>query len=273
MTRSLNLAAIAAITFTGLTNATAQDLYRPANGDSCRCTTSETSAYLPTDSSYYDQGRCGVGGCSPSSQDNYGYGQRYQQRTPSRYGPPASRARRSPTIPREMAGIARLSVSEQHAALQQRTCPVTKQPLGSMGTPMRVRVAGQSLFVCCEGCVSRLQNNPQQYLGTVRPPTRAYDRARDDSFASLSRQSQQPAVRIPREMEGVALLPRGEQQAALQQRTCPVTKQPLGSMGKPMRVNVGGRTVYVCCKGCVNKLKNAPAQYLTGRTSSAMLYR
>ncbi len=70
-----------------------------------------------------------------------------------------------------MEGIAQLPLAEQRAALKQRTCPVTKEPLGSMGKPIRVSVAGQSLFVCCEGCVGALKENPAKYL-TAAAPTR-----------------------------------------------------------------------------------------------------
>lgn len=70
-------------------------------------------------------------------------------------------------------------------------------------------------------------------------------------------------VSIPAAMKDIALLPAKEQAAALRQQTCPVTKAPLGSMGKPIRVSVSGRSIYVCCQGCVNAVKSNPAKYLT----------
>jgi hypothetical protein len=63
-----------------------------------------------------------------------------------------------------MEGIAQLAAADQVAALRQRTCPVTQEPLGSMGKPIRVTVGGQSIFVCCEGCVAAVQRNPDKYL-------------------------------------------------------------------------------------------------------------
>lgn len=50
--------------------------------------------------------------------------------------------------------------------------------------------------------------------------------------------------------------------AAPSQRYCPVTGAELGSMGPPVPVNVSGRTVYVCCAGCVDKLKRDSHRYL-----------
>ena len=46
------------------------------------------------------------------------------------------------------------------------------------------------------------------------------------------------------------------------QKTCPVTDQPLGSMGKPVKVVVKGRTVFLCCAGCKKKLLANPDKYL-----------
>jgi len=43
---------------------------------------------------------------------------------------------------------------------------------------------------------------------------------------------------------------------------CPVTGNKLGSMGPPVAVEVAGRTVYVCCAACVEKLKQNPQEYL-----------
>jgi YHS domain-containing protein len=47
-----------------------------------------------------------------------------------------------------------------------------------------------------------------------------------------------------------------------QQQYCPVTGNKLGSMGPPVAVEIAGRTVYVCCAGCVEKLKQDPQKYL-----------
>ena len=70
----------------------------------------------------------------------------------------------APSIPAGMEGIAQFSATDQVAALRQRTCPVTQEPLGSMGKPIRVTVGGQSIFVCCEGCVAAVKRNPDKYL-------------------------------------------------------------------------------------------------------------
>jgi Cu(I)/Ag(I) efflux system membrane fusion protein len=47
-----------------------------------------------------------------------------------------------------------------------------------------------------------------------------------------------------------------------EQKNCPVTHAKLGSMGEPIPVEVEGRKVWVCCGGCLPKLKAQPAKYL-----------
>ena len=46
----------------------------------------------------------------------------------------------------------------------QRTCPVMGDALGEMGEPIPVSVKGQTVFVCCKGCVAKVQRDPDKYL-------------------------------------------------------------------------------------------------------------
>src|SRR5262249_17749336 len=57
--------------------------------------------------------------------------------------------------------------------------------------------------------------------------------------------------------------PRGRSRG--EQTTCPVTRRRLGSMGPAVRVQVGERTVWVCCAGCVARLRSAPDPWLAGQ--------
>lgn len=49
---------------------------------------------------------------------------------------------------------------------------------------------------------------------------------------------------------------------ANEQQTCPVTGEKLGSMGPPISVSVNGRTIQVCCQGCVSAVRKNPDKYL-----------
>lgn len=45
-------------------------------------------------------------------------------------------------------------------------------------------------------------------------------------------------------------------------KTCVVTDEKLGSMGKPYVIKHEGREVQFCCKGCEKDFKKEPAKYL-----------
>jgi hypothetical protein len=60
------------------------------------------------------------------------------------------------------------------------------------------------------------------------------------------------------EIAAVKELPEAEQAAASQQAVCPVSNEHLGSMGKPLKVSAEGRTFYLCCGSCEDKVKSDP---------------
>lgn len=62
------------------------------------------------------------------------------------------------------AAIAELPEAERAAAEAQKICPVSGEPLGSMGTPMKVAVEGRDVFICCESCKNPLTEDPEKYL-------------------------------------------------------------------------------------------------------------
>jgi hypothetical protein len=49
----------------------------------------------------------------------------------------------------------------------QKSCPVTDEPLGSMGAPVPVKLHGQVIYVCCQGCVSSVLADPNLSLAKV----------------------------------------------------------------------------------------------------------
>ncbi len=46
------------------------------------------------------------------------------------------------------------------------------------------------------------------------------------------------------------------------QGVCPVMNQPLGSHGRPTKIVINGRSLFVCCAGCIDKVKANPDVYL-----------
>jgi hypothetical protein len=57
-------------------------------------------------------------------------------------------------------------------AAAQKVCPVTGKPLGSMGTPVKVTVAGRTVLICCAGCEDALKSSPEKYLARLNGESR-----------------------------------------------------------------------------------------------------
>ena len=49
---------------------------------------------------------------------------------------------------------------------------------------------------------------------------------------------------------------------AVKQKVCPVSGEALGKMGAPLKMEVKGQTVFLCCAGCKDKLLASPDEYL-----------
>ena len=57
-----------------------------------------------------------------------------------------------------------LSMADQALVDAQKICPVTDLPLGSMGRPLPVEIAGRKVFICCKGCETALKEESEKYL-------------------------------------------------------------------------------------------------------------
>lgn len=60
--------------------------------------------------------------------------------------------------------LAPFGQGDQAGVARQRVCPVTGAELGSMGDPIKVLVGGQPLYLCCQGCLAKVQRDPETYL-------------------------------------------------------------------------------------------------------------
>jgi Cu(I)/Ag(I) efflux system membrane fusion protein len=68
-----------------------------------------------------------------------------------------------------VAAMARLSPADRELAEKQRTCPVLKDSrLGSMGTPVKLTLAGETVFLCCAGCRGQATAEPEKMAERVR---------------------------------------------------------------------------------------------------------
>lgn len=50
--------------------------------------------------------------------------------------------------------------------------------------------------------------------------------------------------------------------SAEKQHICPVSGDMLGAMGAPIKVDVDGQQVWICCEGCREPLLENPSEYL-----------
>ena len=67
------------------------------------------------------------------------------------------------------AGLSKLNEADRRLAEAQRFCPILpKSRLGSMGTPIKLMLEDQPVFLCCKGCEAAARKKPQETLAKVR---------------------------------------------------------------------------------------------------------
>lgn len=62
----------------------------------------------------------------------------------------------------QFASAQELSKRDQLRIAVQGICPISGGQLGSMGTPIKVQVGQETVFLCCKGCLQK-QINPQHW--------------------------------------------------------------------------------------------------------------
>ena len=154
--------------------------------------------------------------------------------------------------------LARLSDSDRKIAEKQQFCPIIADSrLGSMGVPIKLVINNQPVFICCEGCKKEAQDNPQETLAKVKKFTEKSPVSSTTAKSQSPGDMPQPAPAAPRKdpetriQAALARLPEADRALAAQQRFCVVLpKSRLGSMGMPVKVDVNGKAVFLCCEAC-----------------------
>lgn len=142
--------------------------------------------------------------------------------------------------------VAQLTQADQAGIARQKICPVMNTPLGDHGAPIKLVVGDQPIYVCCKGCVSQVQDNPEAFLGSVQAIAAAQSAANKSVAVTISdaTQADQAAIRA-------------------QGRCVVMTDQALGGHGAPIKIAIGAEALFVCCKGCVAKVQQNPGMYLS----------
>ncbi len=64
----------------------------------------------------------------------------------------------------DLENIEQLPEADRKLAIAQRICPVTGTALGSMGVPIKTTLRGQTVFLCCKGCIAKAKQHPDEIL-------------------------------------------------------------------------------------------------------------
>jgi multidrug efflux pump subunit AcrA (membrane-fusion protein) len=138
--------------------------------------------------------------------------------------------------------FAKLPEEDRRVAEAQGFCPVLKgSRLGSMGLPVKLMLDGKPVFLCCHGCEDKAKADPSQTVARAEEL-----KAKGKSGSTTARPPHDES-----EVEAaLAKLDAKDQQLAGDQMLCPISGQPLGSMGVPTKILIQGQPVFMCCSGC-----------------------
>ncbi|HTM54463.1 MAG TPA: efflux RND transporter periplasmic adaptor subunit [Pirellulales bacterium] len=147
------------------------------------------------------------------------------------------------------AAFKTMSAGDQLLAMAQQFCPVLESNrLGSMGTPVKLTIDGQTVFLCCDGCKKSALANPKGTLAKVAALVKKQGPAATTDSAMDEGKNDPIETEIETEL---AKLSDSDRKAAQAQKFCVILPDSrLGSMGKPEKLAIGGKVVFVCCEGC-----------------------
>lgn len=121
-------------------------------------------------------------GCKTGGQSAAGFPHTASQDIPVEVNYPDLRSA-GQAVPTTPVSAQSTQPSSAAGSAASRLCPVTGAKIGSMGEPVPVMIDGRTIHVCCQGCVEKLQQNPQRYLQPAPASSSGYleGRAEKDS--------------------------------------------------------------------------------------------
>ncbi|WP_425399188.1 hypothetical protein [Aeoliella sp.] len=139
------------------------------------------------------------------------------------------------------------TAADAAAIAAQKVCPVMDEALGGMGTPIKVMIGDKPIFLCCKGCIKKIQAEPAKYLAMVYG-----DQTQQSNLEAAGEQVRPKVFKVTA----------ADAPYVAAQKKCPVMDEPLDGMGGPYRVNANGKAIYICCPGCAKKIVAQPQKYL-----------
>jgi len=159
----------------------------------------------------------------------------------------------------------------------QGICPVMGKPLGSMGSPIKVKIGEEDLFLCCDAC--RTKQVSREHRATIHAnfrkaqgkcPVMGKDLPVGAKWTMVNAQvfytccppcidkiKADPATYFAKLDDLYAAStagPQGHDEIKMAvQKICPVMGKPLRGMGAPIKVKLGEEELFLCCAACRTK--------------------
>jgi Cu(I)/Ag(I) efflux system membrane fusion protein len=166
-------------------------------------------------------------------------------------------------VAKARAVLAKLSRVDRQLAEAQGFCPVLNTRLGAMGMPVKILLEGQSVFLCCTGCVEEARAHAGRTLARV---AELKARTAGSTPAPAPKASPAPVSQKPRDPEieaNLAQLGPEDRRLAEAQKYCAVQRDNLlGKMSVPFKVVIQGEPVFLCCDGCEEEARAQPERTL-----------
>ncbi len=160
---------------------------------------------------------------------------------------------------KRQAALQKLAPADRTLVEKQRFCPILENSrLGSMGTPVKLTLNGQSVFLCCPACEAEARKDPEQ---TIEKVNRLKTGAEPAGSSSTSPVAPKSAAKEEKIQAALAKLGEADRRLAEAQKFCPILADSrLGSMGKPIKLMLEGQPVFVCCAACEEAARAQPKE-------------
>jgi Cu(I)/Ag(I) efflux system membrane fusion protein len=159
--------------------------------------------------------------------------------------------------------LARLSADDRKTAEKQKYCPILPDNrLGVMGVPLKIVIDNQPVFLCCSGCTKEARENPKETLAKVMKLKETKPQSIPGSVPTSAPAAErtEPDAKI---RNALAKMSDADRNLAAEQRFCAVLpKSRLGSMGTPVKIEIKGQPVFLCCEGCEDTARENPEKTL-----------
>ena len=165
-------------------------------------------------------------------------------------------------------------------AEKQTTCPIMG---GDIDKNLYVDAEGKRIYVCCAGCIEKVKADPKKYITQLEDQGITLDKTPvfqttcpimggdiDKNLyvdaegkricvccaGCIKKVKADPKKYITQlEDQGITL-----DKITVFQTTCPLNG---GKIDKTSYVDAYGKRIYVCCAGCIKKVKADPKKYIT----------